>query len=107
MPSLADWMRNTGDRIIFGAIGETMVFGSNEVKGIFFKRYRVVELQDGSIASFDLSFDCQFNDVNTLVEGDEVTIGNTAYIFRRCFPEHGDETTKVTVDLATKNVTTP
>lgn len=94
------------DRAIFRALGETLVYGSVAVTGIFYKRYRVVELDNGAIAAFDLSFDCQFSDVNTLVEGDTVEVfaddkSMGTFKFRRHFPEGGDESGKVTCDLAT------
>ena len=106
MPSLAKEFSDVHDRAIFRELGETLVYGSVAVTGIFFKRYRVIELDNGAIASFDLSFDAQFSDVNTLVEGDTVEIfaddeSQGTFKFRRHFPEGGDESGKVTLDLAT------
>lgn len=101
MASLADEMA-IHDAIIFDAIGDILTFGSDTVKGIFFKRYRQIELQDGAIMALDISFDCQTTDhawVMALEEGDEVEIGGNTYLFGRHIPQGADESGLVVLEL--------
>ena len=102
MASLADQMAAI-DAQIFAEIGDTMLVGSVEVKGIFYRRYRELQLPDGGVAALDLSFDCQRNaTVLGLQQGDEVEIKGDVYRFERHVPVKADESGLVTLELGTK-----
>lgn len=103
MASLADEMAEI-DASIFDDIGETLTFGSLEAQGIFFRRYREITLQDGSVRGLDLSFDCQATDQDWILEldeDDEVEIGGREYRVLARLPEGGDESGLVTIELKT------
>jgi len=99
MASLAGQMPDI-DPEIFAEIGETLVIGSNEHKGIFYKLHREIVLRDGSIAALDISFDCQIaEDILALSEGDQVTVEGDEYRFIRRLPDDGDESGLVIIEL--------
>lgn len=99
MASLAGRMAEYRE-VIFGILGETLVIGSTERKGKFFKRHREIVLRDGSIAALDISMDCQADaEILALEENDEVTIEGDAYRFIRRLPDQGDESGKVILEL--------
>lgn len=101
MASLAQAF-NEHDALIFEKIGDTLTFGSDSLKGIFYSRYRQIELDDGSVIALDVSFDCQVTGhewVLNLVEDDEVVVAGTTYRFGRRLPERGDESGLVTLAL--------
>ena len=80
------------DEVIFGILGDDAIIGGTEVKGCFHRRYREVQLQDGSVAGLDLSFDCQVTaEVLALARGDYVVFEDENYPFIRAYPEGGDE----------------
>lgn len=86
--------------LVWGILGDRMVIGSTEVKGKFFRRYREIQMPDGSVSALDLSFDCNVSDeVLALEEDDVVTIQDTEYRFRRHIPEGGDESGLVVLEL--------
>jgi hypothetical protein len=88
------------DEVIFGLVGEDAIIGGTEVSGIFHRRYREIQLQDGSIAGLDLSFDCQVTDeVLALVRGDLVVFEGENYPFIQPFPEGGDESGLIILEL--------
>jgi hypothetical protein len=97
--SVADKMPEIRE-MIFGIIGDRASIGSDEVKGKFFRRYREIQLPDGSVSALDISFDCQVSDiVLALVEDDPITIKGTQYKFRRHIPIGGDESGLITLEL--------
>jgi hypothetical protein len=104
--SLAGQMPDIDDTI-FDEIGETLVSGTNEAKGIFQNKYREVEYPNGTIVGLDISFDCQWQSwMDSLSEGDAVTIEFTdtdkadeSYVFRRRLPRTGDESGLVILEL--------
>jgi hypothetical protein len=86
--------------MVFGIIGDRAAIGSEEIKGKFFRRYREIQLPDGSVSGLEISFDCQVSDtVLALEEGDTITIKETQYKFRRHVPIGGDETGLCTLEL--------
>lgn len=88
------------DEVIFGLVGEAAIIGGAEVKGAFHRRYREIVLQDGSIAGLDLSFDCQVTaGVLALKRGDLVAFEGQNYPVIRMFPEGGDESGLVIIEL--------
>lgn len=88
--------------LVWGILGEVALIGSTEIKGKFFKRYREIQMPDGSISALDLSFDCNVTaEVLALQEDDAVTINGTEYRFRRHVPIGGDESELVTLELKT------
>lgn len=106
MTSLAGQMPEIDDAI-FDEIGETLVSGANEAKGIFQNKYREIEYPNGSIVGLDISFDCQWQSwMSDLSEGDSVTIqftgtekANETYRFLRRIPQAGDESGLVVIEL--------
>jgi hypothetical protein len=106
MPSLADQIKDI-DASIYDAIGEVMLVGVVSVPGVFHKDYAEKTLADGTvIAGLAIYFHCQLNDtVAALNEGDAVTVQvgstSTAYRFLRRYPNDGDETGRVTLELGT------
>jgi len=106
MTSLAKFMRDEGDAIIFAALGEIAVIDGQEHEGVFNNRPRQIEFDDGSIMAVDITFDCTYTEkIRRLREGDpivikyEATEEGTRYCFRRRIPAEGDETGKVTLEL--------
>jgi hypothetical protein len=97
------------DESIFDEIGETLVSGANEAKGIFQNKYREIEYPNGTIVGLTISFDCQWqNWMAALAEGDSVTIQYTGtekadetYRFLRRLPVTGDESGLVVMELGT------
>lgn len=109
MPSLADAMKAVNAQI-FEAIGEVMLVGSTEVQGIFNKKPREIQVDNGALVGLGLTFDCQYSDtVASLMEGDEVKIKMNnvdtpeTYFFMRRIPADGDETGRVIIELGTPN----
>jgi len=97
--SVADKMPEIRE-MVFGIIGDRASIGSDEVKGKFFRRYREIQLPDGSVSALDISFDCQVSDiVLALKEDDTITIKGTQYKFRRHVPTGGDESGLVALEL--------
>lgn len=95
------------DALIFGAIGETAIFGGNEAAGIFSNKYREIEYPNGTIVGLDISFDCQWQAfMGSLAEGDAVTItypgtdrASESYRFLRRLPATGDESGLTIMEL--------
>ena len=91
------------DEVVFGLVGEDAIIGGTEVDGIFHRRYREIVLQDGSVAGLDLSFDCQVTaEVLALERGDLVAFEGDNYPFIRAFPEGGDESGLIVLELGRK-----
>ena len=90
------------DRKIFDSVGDAISHGSVEVQGVFYRIERQVQIEQGLVTTLELSFDCRYSDVSNLVEGDTVTLVRTAetFTFRRFIPDKGDETGRVTLELA-------
>lgn len=110
MGSLADLQREI-DAEIFEEIGEVMISGSIETRGVFFNRPRSVGNSEGEFVGLELSFDCQLSDhVGELVRGDLVQIVARddaglerdlgTYAFQRRVPDAGDESGLVHIELA-------
>jgi len=96
---LANDMPVIRDRV-WQLIGDLAIIGTSDVRGKFFRRYREILLQDGSIAGLDLSFDCNVSgDILALVENDEIILQGTTYRFLRRVPPNGDESGLVTLEL--------
>jgi hypothetical protein len=93
------------DAFIFDKMGETMLVGTREIKGIFYKQYQEVDFGNGTIVGFDISFHTRYSEVSALAENDEVDIRDDAtgeterYLFRRHVPKTGDETGRVICEL--------
>lgn len=104
MSSLAHRFESINARL-FEAMGETAHIDGVEHAGMFNRRHREMQLDDGTLVGIDLSFDCDYTDqVAELVEGDPVEIvesngERTRYCFRRRIPEKGDETKRVILEL--------
>ena len=75
MTSLAELFRERFDADIFSALGEVAVFSSHEIRGVFNRAYREIELPNGNVAGLDLSFDCQYvAAIGELSVNDEIEI---------------------------------
>lgn len=106
MPSLAQRFRNGLNDRIFDRLGEVAIIDGVEHKGIFNRRYQEVAIQDGVVVGVELSFACSFTQqVAELQEGDPIHIDvdgdgkQCRFCFRRRFPEQGDETGRVILEL--------
>lgn len=71
---LAGEMRNH-DAVIFGAIGEVLVFGTNQIPGILNDEFRELSFADGGVVGLAISFDCQWHSsLEQLARNDQVQV---------------------------------
>ena len=97
--SLAERMPAIRERVWL-LIGDLATIGTSEVRGKFFRKYREVQLPDGTISGLDLSFDCNVSvDILALTKDEEITVDGTVYRFLRHVPPGGDESGLVTLEL--------
>jgi hypothetical protein len=106
MTSLAKFMRDEGNALIFATLGEIAVIDGEAHEGVFNNRPRQIEFEDGSIMAVDITFACSYTEkIRRLREGDPIVIKyesteeGTRYCFRRRIPSDGDETDLVTLEL--------
>jgi len=107
MPSLAQRFRKGLNDRIFDRLGEVASIDGVDHKGIFNRRYQEVAIQDGVVVGLEFSFACSYTQkVAELQEGDPIFIdvdgdGKVCrFCFRRRFPEEGDETKRVILELS-------